>query len=103
MNFFIDITQTLLDFHNFLLGLVDLEIERSVMNLNFSEGCSFLAIRDNESRFLMSSGILSGVSLVFFWVEVGLRYRAYLYFTTVFTLFKNSIDPLNIVEKRKCD
>jgi hypothetical protein len=34
----------LLVFHNFLLGLVDLEIDRSVMNVNFSGFCVFFAM-----------------------------------------------------------
>jgi hypothetical protein len=52
MDFFIDIAQTLLDFHNFSLGLVDLAIDRSVMNLNLSGVGSFLAIGDNEGEFI---------------------------------------------------
>ena len=42
MDFFMGIAQTLLVFHDFLIGLVDLEIDRSFRNLNLSGGGGFI-------------------------------------------------------------
>jgi hypothetical protein len=43
----------LLDFHNFSLGLMDLEIDRSVINLNLSGICILFVMGYAEGVFIL--------------------------------------------------